>query len=122
MREHDGDSLYLIALDQALAPSTLRQRICRLRKSLRARYLAPLIVAVGLGSAWAMHRTDTGQTAASMSQVLSPYAGTWRVTRASSAEYAALQLRVSIDGNQVRVFRSEPHGRAHVAGRALSLK
>jgi DNA-directed RNA polymerase specialized sigma24 family protein len=32
VREHEGDSLYLIALDQALEPSTLRQRICRLRK------------------------------------------------------------------------------------------
>ena len=37
VREHEGDPLYLIALDQALEPSTLRQRICRLRKSLRAR-------------------------------------------------------------------------------------
>ena len=105
VREHQGDSLYLIALDQALEPSTLRQRICRLRKSLRARYLTPLVLALGLGlgSAWAVHDYGVASGPASISQALSGYSGTWRVT-AAPARYQSLRLRVSIDGGRVRVF------------------
>jgi len=103
VREHQGDSLYLIALDQALEPGTLRQRICRLRKSLRARYLAALLLALGLGSAWAAHDSGVLGDEASASDALSPYAGSWHVSAASSAQYRHLQLRVSGDGRHVRV-------------------
>ena len=112
VREHEGDSLYLMALDQALEPSTLRQRICRLRKSLRARYLAPLLLALTLGSAWAVREQGARPAAVSMSDALSVYAGTWRVTGASPAKYAKLGLAVRIDGSQIRVFGpSESLGR-----------
>ncbi len=112
VREHEGDSLYLIALDQALAPSTLRQRICRLRKSLRARYLAPLLLALAIGSTWAIRDHGAPPAAVTMSDALSQYAGTWRVTHASPAKYANLRLSVRIDGSQIRVFGpSESLGR-----------
>jgi hypothetical protein len=104
VREHEGDSLYLIALDQALEPSTLRQRICRLRKSLRARYLVALLVALGLGTAWAALPFAGAPSAASVSDAVSPYAGTWRVTATTPAEYERLHLNVNIDGSRVRVF------------------
>lgn len=103
VREHEGDSLYLIALDQALEPSTLRQRICRLRKSLRARYLVALLVALGLGSAWAAHDPNAANSSASTSASLSIYAGAWQVTAGAPAHYGHLQARVSEDGSHVRV-------------------
>jgi len=118
VREHEGDSLYLIALDQALEPNTLRQRICRLRKSLRARYLVALVVAFGLGTAYAAFPHAVAPSAASVTQALSPYAGTWRVTATTPAEYQRLHLQVSIDGNSARVFgASEALGREVVIER-----
>jgi DNA-directed RNA polymerase specialized sigma24 family protein len=104
VREHEGDSIYLIALDRALEPNTLRQRICRLRKSLRARYLAALLVAIGLGASWASFPPVVAPSAASVSEALSPYAGAWRVTATTHSEYQNLHLQVHIDGNRVRVF------------------
>ncbi len=112
VREHEGDSLYLIALDQALEPSTLRQRICRLRKSLRARYLAPLLLLLALGSSWAVIHDGAEPAALGASHLLTAYSGTWRVTSASPAKYASLDLGVRIDGSQIRVFGpSESLGR-----------
>ena len=99
VREHEGDSLYLIALDQALEPSTLRQRICRLRKSLRARYVVALLALLGLGGAWAALPAAPELSPASVTeQQLSPYAGTWRVTATTPAKYQSLGLTVHIDG------------------------
>ena len=117
VREHEGDSLYLIALDQALEPNTLRQRICRLRKSLRARYLAALLVAIGLGTGWASFPHVVAPSAASVSEALAPYAGSWRVTATTPAEYQSLHLQVSIDGNRVRVF-----GASEALGREVAIE
>lgn len=104
VREHEGDALYLIALDQALEPSTLRQRICRLRKSLRARYLAALVALLGVGAAWATH--DMGGVSGSEigGDALSPFAGVWQVTAGAPARYGHLQVRVSGNGRHVSVF------------------
>lgn len=103
VREHEGDSLYLIALDQALEPSTLRQRICRLRKSLRARYVVALLAVLGLGGAWAALPAAPHSTPASVAEALSPYAGSWRVTATTPAKYQSLGLTVQIEGGRVRV-------------------
>jgi DNA-directed RNA polymerase specialized sigma24 family protein len=103
VREHEGDSLYLIALDQALEPNTLRQRICRLRKSLRARYLVALLALLGLGGAWAALPAAPELSPAGVTEQLSPYAGTWRVTATTPAKYQSLGLTVHIDGGHVRV-------------------
>jgi DNA-directed RNA polymerase specialized sigma24 family protein len=103
VREHEGDSLYLIALDQALEPSTLRQRICRLRKSLRARYLVALLAVLGLGGAWAALPAAPELSPAGVTEQLSPYAGAWRVTATTPAKYQSLGLTVHIDGGHVRV-------------------
>jgi DNA-directed RNA polymerase specialized sigma24 family protein len=112
VQEHAGDSLYLMALEQALAPTTLRQRICRLRKSLRARYLAPLVLALGLGYGWSQIAQQAAPLAPSVAAALSPYAGSWRVLDASPARYRHLAERVVIDHKSVRVFGpSAPLGR-----------
>jgi len=117
VREHQGDSLYLIALDQALPPSTLRQRICRLRKSLRARYLVALLVALGLGSAWAAKAPISTSNSASVGAALSPYAGNWRVSAGAPARYGHLRARVSPDGRHVRVV-----GPSEALARELSVE
>src|SRR6188768_1509900 len=51
LSEHAGNSLLEIAREQALRPETLRQRICRLRRHLRAVHLLPLLLVLGLGIA-----------------------------------------------------------------------
>jgi DNA-directed RNA polymerase specialized sigma24 family protein len=106
VREHAGDSLYLLALEQALAPSTLRQRICRLRKSLRLRYLAPLALALALGTGWAAFHAEgaAAPVAGVTSAALAPYAGNWRVIDVEPAKYRTLGLSVRIDGAKVGVF------------------
>jgi DNA-directed RNA polymerase specialized sigma24 family protein len=104
IREHAGDSLYLQALEQALSPTTLRQRVCRLRKALRARYLAPaLIVALGLGSALARHisSSDAISVAAPASPELASYAGEWRVVAVTPARFAGLAHSVRVTGDRV---------------------
>jgi DNA-directed RNA polymerase specialized sigma24 family protein len=107
MREHAGDSLYLQALEQALEPSTLRQRICRLRKSLRARYLGPLLVlALGLGGAWATQRTPPAPSPAAVNEATAAYAGEWRVVAVTPAKFSNLAQRVSVRGNRVVVHGS----------------
>lgn len=104
VREHEGDSLYLIALEQALEPSTLRQRVCRLRKSLRSRYLAPLLVALGLGAAWSAWPLSPAPASHAVRAAAQPYAGAWRVVEVSPAKYAGLARSVTIEGNVIRVF------------------
>lgn len=121
VREHEGDALYLIALDQALEPSTLRQRICRLRKSLRARYLAALVLLVGAGAAFASHEVGDARGRDVAGDALSPYAGLWQVTAGAPARYGHLQVRVSGDGRHVRVFGpSESLSRELVVEREMS--
>jgi len=107
VREHEGDSLYLIALEQALEPSTLRQRVCRLRKSLRARYLAPLALALGLCSAFAL-APSAPPAAPSVRMAASPFTGNWRVVEVAPARYAGLAERVTIEGDVVHVFGPSP--------------
>ncbi|HVY29830.1 MAG TPA: hypothetical protein VHB79_24890 [Polyangiaceae bacterium] len=104
MREHAGDSLYLQALEQALEPSTLRQRICRLRKALRARYLAPLlVVALGLAGAWTVQPPPRGALPAAASEASAAYAGEWRVVAITPVKFSGLAQRVSVGGNRVVV-------------------
>lgn len=113
LREHAGESLYELARERALEPDTLRQRICRLRKELRARYLAPLALAVAFGvvglNAWVRH-VDT--IALGVGSPLAAYAGEWRLTHVEPASYAAMHLRVRIDARAIHVYSAaEPLGR-----------
>jgi DNA-directed RNA polymerase specialized sigma24 family protein len=103
VREHQGDSLYLLALEQSLEPSTLRERICRLRRSLRARYLMPLLVLLALGGGTVAVQQALPPSGAPASAAISSYAGNWRVVDASSAKYRGLTINVSEDGRHVRV-------------------
>lgn len=105
VREHAGDSLYEIAREEALNPSTVRQRICRLRQKLRTRYLWPLLVVIGLGSSSALLVVEpAGTTTTHTRSPLAPYVGAWRVVGVAPSHYAAKQLEVSITPNAVRVF------------------
>lgn len=104
VREHAGDTLYLQAVEQALSPATLRQRICRLRKSLRARYLAPaLIVLLGLGSAWSVQESGSVAPSALASGGLAAYAGEWRVIAVTPAKFSGVALSVSVHEASVTV-------------------
>jgi DNA-directed RNA polymerase specialized sigma24 family protein len=103
LREHAGDSLLEIAREQAIEAPTLRQRIHRLRRKLRARYLAPLLLLVGLGSAFAWREHAHERSAAhSFASPLSRFNGRWRVVRAEPSRYSSLGLRVVVeDGSAI---------------------
>jgi DNA-directed RNA polymerase specialized sigma24 family protein len=114
VREHHGDSLYLMALEQALEPSTLRQRICRLRKSLRARYLAPLAFALGLGAAGSLFQPAAPPASLRPIEAVTRYAGQWNVVEVAPAKYSGMARHVTIGAGRVRVF-----GPAEALGREL---
>lgn len=117
VREHQGDSLYLLALEQSLEPSTLRQRICRLRKSLRARYLAPLLLVLGLGGGYFLAPSSVAPPGAGPVEALSPYAGEWRVVAVTPGRYQGLAEHVRIEGRKILVF-----GPSEALGRELSVE
>lgn len=103
LREHAGDSLLEIARQEAITPPTLRQRICRLRRYLRARYVGPAAVLLALGAGAAAVRSPE-QTHDSSAAASASYAGSWRVVEASPAKYAELGLVVVISESTVRVL------------------
>jgi DNA-directed RNA polymerase specialized sigma24 family protein len=119
LREHAGDSLYEIAREQALEPDTLRQRICRLRKQLRARYLVPLaltLAAVFYVAAVPRWPRPPALVVGARSP-LSPYLGRWRVVRVEPARYEAMDLQVRIEPDSVRVYEG-----AEAVGRELRVE
>lgn len=117
VREHQGDSLYLMALEQALEPSTLRQRICRLRRSLRARYLAPLLLALSLGAGWAGVEAIANRPAVAQRGTFAQLSGTWQVVRVTPTRYAGLAQHVRIEGDEILVF-----GPSQTLGRRLRVE
>ena len=109
LSEHEGDRLLDIAREEAIAADSLRQRICRLRRDLRARFLVALIAVLFLGgSGGALTRAARGPSepplAAAM--MIRAYDGTWRVVGLTTAtgRAAPLETRVVITGNDVRVL------------------
>jgi DNA-directed RNA polymerase specialized sigma24 family protein len=117
VREHQGDSLYLMALEQALEPSTLRQRICRLRKALRARYLGPLVLALSLGAGLVASPHVLRPASTEELRAVSPYAGNWRVVAVTPGKYQGLAQHVRIEGRRVLVF-----GPSEALGRELTIE
>jgi len=108
LREHAGDSLLEIAREHALRPETLRQRICRLRRHLRAVHVWPLALLLGLGLAVAPFesaRTAHAPSAATV-RALAAYEGTWRVVAWAPSHYPALGLSVIIHDGAARVQSS----------------
>lgn len=119
VREHQGDSLYLLALEQSLEPSTLRQRICRLRKSLRARYLGPLLLLLGLAAGYA-GAPERAAPASTRLEGFAPYSGEWRVVSVTPERYRGLAEHVRIEGRRVLIFGpSEALGRELVVERLV---
>jgi DNA-directed RNA polymerase specialized sigma24 family protein len=85
LREHAGETLLEVAREQALNPTTLRQRICRLRRALRTRYLGALVMLLVGGGALALvdHGLDSRTPSVAAASGLARYEGTWRVVDAS---------------------------------------
>lgn len=111
VREHQGDSLYLLALEQSLEPSALRQRICRLRKSLRARYLGPLLLLLGVAAGY-IGAPERAAPASTRLEAFAPYSGEWRVVSVTPERYRGLAEHVRIEGRRVLIFGpSETLGR-----------
>jgi DNA-directed RNA polymerase specialized sigma24 family protein len=104
MREHAGESLFEIAREEALNANTLRQRICRLRRQLRARYLFPLLLALGIGAgSVAPGVAPRAHDGAARAHSLQAVSGEWRVRAAAPGKFAAMDLGVSINGDSILV-------------------
>jgi DNA-directed RNA polymerase specialized sigma24 family protein len=104
MREHAGESLFEIAREEALNASTLRQRICRLRRQLRARYLFPLLLALGVGAgSVASTFAPRAHQGAAETQSLRAFSGEWRVRAAAPSKYADMDLAVSVRDGSILV-------------------
>jgi DNA-directed RNA polymerase specialized sigma24 family protein len=108
LREHSGDSLLEIAREHALRPETLRQRICRLRRHLRAVHVWPLALLLGLGLAvGTFERARTAHAPADQTaRALARYEGTWRVVAWAPSRYPAQGLSVVIHQGEARVQSS----------------
>lgn len=109
VREHQGEALCEMARAEALAPDTLRQRVARFRRKLRARYLAPLLVLLAVGSAGALWGRALSVAPASLTSTggLAAFAGDWRVVDVAPARYRSLDLRVHVGAQGVRVLAAE---------------
>ncbi len=105
LREHAGDSLQDIARELGIDPRAVRQRVCRLRRYLRARYVWPLIAALTFGGGLAaLQRQNAFRPAVSEAAAsLSHYDGTWRVVSAGPDRYGALEVRVLVRAGTARV-------------------
>jgi hypothetical protein len=105
LREHAGDSLQEIAAELGIDPAALRQRVCGLRRTLRARYLWPLALLLAIGGGLAgLERRDAFMPAVSeASASLSHYDGVWRVVGVAPESYGSLEMRVVVRGGTARV-------------------
>jgi DNA-directed RNA polymerase specialized sigma24 family protein len=105
LQEHAGDSLFEIAREHAIRPETLRQRICRLRRHLRAHHVGPLLLALGIGVAAASFdgATTVSSPSADTTERFTAYEGSWRVVDVAPSKYLALRLRVNVRGGTARV-------------------
>jgi hypothetical protein len=119
VREHQGEALCEMARAEALAPDTLRQRVARFRRKLRARYLAPLAVLLAIGTGGALWSRSLPAPTATLSSAggLAAFAGDWRVVDVAPASYRSLDLRVRIGAHGVRVLAAEG-----VVGRDLNVE
>jgi len=108
LREHAGDSLVEIAREHALRPETLRQRICRLRRHLRAVHVWPFALLLALGAAIAPLEggRTLGWPSTQTARALAAYDGTWRVVAWGPRHYPALGLSVVIHDGAARVQSS----------------
>lgn len=103
LREHAGESLKDIANELALDAAALRQRICRLRRELRAKYLVALSVLllfwVGADAYWpvSLDPSAASQVAASI------HDGDYVLVDATKPDFNALGLRISLHGGTARV-------------------
>jgi DNA-directed RNA polymerase specialized sigma24 family protein len=106
LREHSGDALNEIANEHALPPTTVRQRVSRLRRHLRARYAGALALLLAIAGGAAALDTVAPRRPAATDTAHAPTPslfGTWRVADASRRDVLPLGLVVEIEPNQARV-------------------
>lgn len=123
LREHDGERLADIAAEAGVAPATVRQRVSRLRRALRARWSHALLVLLVGGSCGALATRALDRPASSIvaeptgddaARMLGLSSGDWRVEavtvdpRASIAQRSAFALearasRVCVAGGRVEI-------------------
>jgi len=105
LREYAGDSLLEIAREQALRPETLRQRICRLRRHLRAVHIWPVVLLLAFGAS--LITSEQGRIfawpATETTHAFAAYDGTWRVVAWGPSHYPAFGLSVDIHDGAARV-------------------
>jgi DNA-directed RNA polymerase specialized sigma24 family protein len=107
LREHAGNSLLEIAREQALRPETLRQRICRLRRHLRAVHFLPLLLVLGLGVATLPHyRPPAVRPSVETVTELAGYQGRWHVLAAAPNAYLAESLQILVGVGNARVINA----------------
>ena len=110
LREHAGESLKDIARDLRMDAAVLRQRICRLRRQLRAEYLGmAAAVLLVLVSGWYALAPAESREPATLSATAA-YDGRWRVISAPGYQAAGWPLQVVIQGSVAELVA--PGGRA----------
>lgn len=108
LREHAGESLLEIARQEAVSPENLRQRICRLRRHLRAQYLVPLVALLALGgSAWMDASRSDPANARQLAPAVQPFVGRWRVESVVGGDDALVGLVVELGPNGVTLRTPE---------------
>jgi len=109
LREHAGESLKDIAHELSMDAQTLRQRVSRLRRHLRARYLGAVVLGlfVLLGAASLLESTRVPDVA--LSRATHGFDGQWRIVASSRAESALWAWDVTVNGSDIRV--TAPGGR-----------
>lgn len=109
LREHAGESLKDIAHELSMDAQTLRQRVSRLRRHLRARYLGAVVLGLFalLGTAALLDATHAPDVA--LSSRAHGFDGRWRIVASSRAESALWAWGVTVNGSNIRV--TAPGGR-----------
>lgn len=110
LREHAGESLKDIARELSMDARALRQRVSRLRRHLRARYLSAVALglAVLLGAAALIEATRSTGTA--LSSPAHAFDGHWRIVQSSKAERGLWAWGITVSGSHIRV--TAPGGQA----------
>ena len=109
LREHAGESLKDIARELSMDARALRQRVCRLRRQLRARYLGAALLGLSLLVGANTLLEDVGFPEPTTNIAGTAYDGRWRIVSSSIAESALATWEIEVQGSRVQV--AGPGGR-----------
>ncbi|MEZ4369688.1 MAG: sigma-70 family RNA polymerase sigma factor [Polyangiaceae bacterium] len=97
LREHAGESLLEIARQEAVSPENLRQRICRLRRHLRAQFVVPLVVLLAFGATSWNELAPQVAEAQLVAPAARPFVGRWRVEQIRGGDAALVGVVVQLE-------------------------